>query len=179
MKNSFLLIFSFVFISFCTALSAQAQAQNQMELSSSSFAQNSSILKEQVYTRCGGENISPDLTWKNTPDGTKSFALIMHDPDAPRAGGFYHWLVINIPADKTFMAKGEKIKGAVELKNDFQEYGYGGPCPPSGQHRYNFTIYALNIDKLDGLEQSSPKEVENLVKAHALAHSTLTGLYQR
>ncbi len=177
MKNSFLFILNFVLISFCTALSAQAQ--NQMELSSSSFAQNSSILKEQVYTKCGGENISPDLIWKNIPEGTKSFALIMHDPDAPRAGGFYHWLVINIPADKTFITKGEKIDGAVELENDFKEYGYGGPCPPSGEHRYNFTIYALNVDKLDGLTQNSPKEVENIVRTHALAHATLTGLYKR
>ena len=177
MKNNPLFILSFVFISFCTALSVQAQ--NQMELSSSSFAPNSSILKEQVYARCGGKNISPDLTWKNIPEDTKSFALIMHDPDAPRDGGFYHWLVINIPVDKTSMNKGEKINDAVELKNDFKEYGYGGPCPPSGQHRYNFTIYALNVDKLNGLEQSSPKEVESIVKAHAIAHSTLTGLYKR
>ena len=103
----------------------------------------------------------------------------MHDPDAPRQGGFYHWLVVDIPVNQTSVSKGKKITNAKELKNDFQEISYGGPCPPSGEHHYNFTVYALDLDQLITSAKDTPEEIEKKVKAHALARGVLTGIYRR
>ena len=137
----------------------------------------------QVYNAhgCTGGNISPQLSWSNAPRGTRSFAVICHDPDAPREHGFYHWLIINIPADVSSVAAGGKIVGALETVTSFGKNAYGGPCPPvnHGPHRYNFTVYALDVEKLELAPQTDPLKVERLVKAHALAQTTLTGLYER
>lgn len=112
---------------------------------------------------CSGENVSPALVWKNAPAGTKSFALQVHDPDAPTGSGFWHWAVYNIPASATELAQGagnaaaSLPSGATAGMNDFHETGvvggngnWGGPCPPVGDrpHRYVFTIYALAVDDL-------------------------------
>jgi Raf kinase inhibitor-like YbhB/YbcL family protein len=110
---------------------------------------------------CSGDNVSPALDWRNAPAGTKSFALMMYDPDAPTGSGFWHWTVYNIPASATSLAQGvgnaaSKLPApAFGGTNDFQDTGvtgvngnYGGPCPPSGDaaHRYVFTLYALAVD---------------------------------
>jgi len=106
---------------------------------------------------CTGEGKSPALEWKNPPAGTKSFALMMHDPDAPTGGsGFWHWIVYNIPADATSLAEGAGSggglpKGAVQGNTDMGKPGYIGPCPPPGspKHHYNIVLYPLKVDKLD------------------------------
>lgn len=176
--------FSFSFL-FCvlmlTSMTAPmpVQGSNDIKVSSTTFENNTSLPSEQAHTRCGGDNISPDLYWDHIPSEAKSFALIMHDPDAPRADGFYHWLVIDIPVSKKSLDRGEKIVNAKELKNDFQEVGYGGPCPPVGEHRYRFTIYALDTDQLNILSTDSPKQIEQKIKKHTIAQGTLTGLYQQ
>lgn len=150
-----------------------------MKVSSNSFQNNTLMPLENAYMACGGKNLSPDLKWEDIPEGTKSFAIIVHDPDAPRVNGWYHWLVVDIPADKTSVEKGEKIAGARELRNDFQETNYGGPCPPSGQHRYNFVVYALDVENLDVSDSDLPVNVEQKVMEHSIDKGVLTGLYKR
>ena len=130
---------------------------------------------------CDGENISPPLSWSEPPAGTKSFALISDDPDAP-GGTFVHWVVYNIPQNIKEFPENVKIKSisgnAVEGTNHFSEEGYGGPCPPSGIHRYYFKIYAL--DTILALKPGAGKNA--LLKAmegHILAQGELMGKYSR
>ena len=138
---------------------------------------------------CEGENVSPALTWKVPPAGTKSFALLVHDPDAPTGGaGWWHWVVYNIPAGTTSLpqgvgaADGSKLPaGVVQQKTDFGAAGWGGPCPPVGDnpHRYVFTVYALKVDKLDIPEGATASLVGFMVNANTIAKATLTGKYGR
>ena len=136
-------------------------SSRQFALTSTDFEPNGTISMEQVFGGfgCTGKNISPALAWSGAPEGAKSFALLVHDPDAPTGGaGWWHWLVVNIPANTTLLAKdagqadGAKLPdGAVQVTTDFGSIGWGGPCPPVGDkpHHYNFTLYALNVDHLD------------------------------
>lgn len=94
------------------------------------------------YT-CKGENINPELRFEDIPANAKSLALVMHDPDAPRPGGFTHWVVYNMPPTTKGIPENSKPPG-VEAKNDADRSGYIGPCPPSGIHRYYFKLYALD-----------------------------------
>jgi Raf kinase inhibitor-like YbhB/YbcL family protein len=137
---------------------------------------------------CTGENVSPALEWSNPPAGTKSFALMVHDPDAPTGSGWWHWVVYNIPADTNSLpagagkADGSGLpKGAVQGNTDFGAPGYGGPCPPpgSGAHHYNFTLFALKVDKLDLPANATAAFVGFNVNANALGKAKLTGLYTR
>lgn len=156
---------------------------NIFTLAGDELKNNSPLPNAQVYKGygCSGGNVSPQLSWHNAPNNTKSFAIICHDPDAPRPNGWYHWLVVNIPKDVTSIEKAGNIKGATETLTDFGTKGYGGACPPVGHgvHRYNFTIYALDIEKLNISESTKPKEVEAEVLAHTIAKSTITGLFER
>ncbi len=125
---------------------------------------------------CDGKNISPELVFKDVPANAKSLALIMDDPDAPR-GTFTHWVVWNIPSNAKGISRGEKIKYAQGM-SDFGRTGYGGPCPPSGTHRYFFKLYAL--DTVLGLEEgSSRSDLEKAMKGHVIAEAKLMGTYQR
>ena len=100
---------------------------------------------------CDGGNVSPALSWKDPPAGTKSFALTLYDPDAPTGSGWWHWQVWNIPANATGFEEGKVPAGVVQGKGDIGRPGYLGPCPPpgTGVHHYTFTLYALKVDKLD------------------------------
>lgn len=137
---------------------------------------------------CSGENVSPTLEWANPPAGTKSFALMVHDPDAPTGSGWWHWVVYNIPAEaKSLPAGAGKSdgsalpKGAAQGNTDFGTPGYGGPCPPpgSGNHRYNFTLFALKVDKLDVPANATAAFVGFNVMANSIGKAKLTGLYSR
>lgn len=159
-------------------------ANSTFTLTSESIKNNQTLASEQVLNGfgCSGGNISPDLKWQGAPEGTKSYALLVHDPDAPRPTGWWHWLVINIPATKTEFKKGEKLSAPMlETVTDFNNTGYGGACPPKGHgvHHYNFTIYALDVESLDIAVDTNPNEVEKIVKSHSLTSSTITALYQR
>ncbi len=159
-------------------------ANSSFVLTSETIKNNQTLPNEQVLNSfgCTGENVSPDLKWSGAPAGTKSYALLVHDPDAPRPTGWWHWLVINIPVTKTEFKKGEKLAPPMlETVTDFKNTGYGGACPPKGHgvHHYNFTIYALDTENLDITVDTDPNEVEKIVKSHALASSTITALYQR
>ncbi len=151
-----------------------------LQVTSTAFADGHTIPAK--YT-CDGADVSPVLTWTNAPAGTKSFALIADDPDAP-AGTWVHWVVYDLPAGADSLpenvAKSQYIAGnACQGMNDFHRLGYGGPCPPSGKaHRYFFKLYAL--DAILDLKPGVTKD--DLLKAmngHVLAQGQLTGTYQR
>jgi len=142
-----------------------------LSVTSSSFG--SSQLIPRKYT-CDGEDVNPPLTVGGVPDGTKSLVLVIDDPDAPM-GTWVHWVVWNIPpADRIE----ENTVPGVEGLNDFGKHSYGGPCPPSGTHRYFFKLYSLDT-KLSLPSNSRKKDVENAIKGHVLAKGELVGLYSR
>ena len=157
--------------------------KTNFEVTSPDITPNTMLNIKQVYSHngCKGQNIAPRLLWSNAPKETKSFAIICHDPDAPHANGWYHWLMINIPADVSEITSGVVPAGATTTINDFKNFEYDGPCPPKshGIHRYNFTVYALDAAQLDIAPQTLPTEVEKRVEAHSIAKSTITGLYER
>jgi Raf kinase inhibitor-like YbhB/YbcL family protein len=133
------------------------------------------------YT-CDGEDISPPLSFEDIPGNTGSLAIISDDPDAPM-GTWVHWVVYNLPPDTRNMP--ENIPGEENLEGggrhgitDFGRYGYGGPCPPSGTHRYYFKVYALDI-KLDLPDMASKKDLEAAMDGHVLAEGQLMGKYKR
>jgi Raf kinase inhibitor-like YbhB/YbcL family protein len=138
---------------------------------------------------CDGGNLSPALVWRNPPPGTKSFAIMVHDPDAPTGGaGFWHWVVYNIPARVSGLPQGAGGKGgaglpagAKQVSNDFGVAAYGGPCPPKGDkpHHYHFTIYALNVDKLAPPPHATTAVVGFMINANALGKASLIGTYGR
>lgn len=145
-----------------------------MKLTSSAFSHNQSI--PQNYT-CDGENVNPPLSISGVPENTKSLALIMDDPDAP-AGTWVHWAVWNIDPKTTEIAENSVPTGVVEGKTSFGKPGYGGPCPPSGTHRYFFKLYAL--DTTINLSSSSTKQdLEKAMEAQILDKTELIGLYSR
>lgn len=156
----------------------------EFQITSNSFKNGDILPMEQVLNAhgCTGGNISPDLKWENTPTGTVEFALIVHDPDAPVQNGWYHWIVLNIPNDKTSLSKGEKINlPMVETGTSFSDInGYGGACPPVGHgiHHYNFTIYALG-QKISDIKNLTPVQIEAEVKKNSIKSATLTAVYQR
>jgi Raf kinase inhibitor-like YbhB/YbcL family protein len=144
-----------------------------MKLSSSSFDDNGSIPSE--YT-CDKGDRSPPLSFSNVPASTKSLALIVDDPDAPM-GTWVHWLVWNIPANKTGFSQGENITYP-QGKNDFGSFDYGGPCPPSGTHRYFFKLYALDTT-LQLNKGSTKKQLESAMSGHIIEEAQLIGTYER
>lgn len=155
-------------------------ASRQMQLTSTAFKNMQPIPRD--YT-CDGKNISPPLSWSGAPTGTKSFVLIIDDPDAP-GGTWTHWVVFNLPGDVSELAEDAAKSqfasgGAKEGLNDFKHVGYGGPCPPAGKpHRYMFKLYAL--DTMLGLKSgASKKEVESAMAKHILGQGELIGTYQR
>ena len=123
---------------------------------------------------CDGANVEPPLHWSGAPEGTRSFALILDDPDAP-GGTFTHWLLYDVPASATAV-NGE----GASLRNDFGRDGYGGPCPPRGHgsHRYVFTLYAVNVPSLT-LRGRTRTSLEHALRDHTLGVARLVGLYER
>ncbi|HID72253.1 MAG TPA: YbhB/YbcL family Raf kinase inhibitor-like protein [Thermoplasmata archaeon] len=124
---------------------------------------------------CDGEDISPHLAWEDVPEGTKSFVLIVDDPDAPM-GVWKHWLLCDIPPELREIDRNSVPAGAREITNDFGKKEYGGPCPPSGTHRYFFKLYALDVPTIGRVNKRSIyKEVEK----HKLDEAVLMGTYRR
>ena len=150
-----------------------ARTARAMELKSQDIAHNQSI--PAVHT-CDGENISPQLSWSGAPAGTKSFALTCIDPDAPM-GVFIHWLVYDIPVSvKDFARGGPLPAGAKEVVNDFGKTSYGGPCPPSGTHRYFLKLYALDT-ALDFASSPDAAELTADMEGHILGEAQLMGTF--
>lgn len=126
---------------------------------------------------CDGGNINPELQIENVPEGTRSLALIVDDPDAPN-GTFTHWTVWNIDPRTTLIKEESTPPGAVEGKTSFGQSGYGGPCPPSGTHHYHFRLYALNT-VLSLSPDASRQDLETAIAGCILAAADLVGLYHR
>ena len=152
----------------------------EMMLSSPAFNEGDKIPPR--FT-CQGEDISPQLDWEGVPQGTKSLALIMDDPDAP-GKVFTHWIIFNLPPGSQGLTEALPTPprlpdGSLHGINDFGRTGYGGPCPPPGfPHHYRFTLYALD-KSLDSEAGASKEQVLKAAEGHILAHSRLTGTYQR
>lgn len=144
---------------------------NQLKLISTVFSHNGHIPPQ--YT-CEGKNINPPLIVENIPDGTKTLALIVEDPDAPR-GVFTHWIMWNISPNE---AIAEGSNPGISGTNSFGKRGYGGPCPPSGEHRYFFKVFALD-DKLNLLAGATKEELLDAMKRHIIASAELMGVYQK
>ncbi|MBI5765615.1 YbhB/YbcL family Raf kinase inhibitor-like protein [Candidatus Falkowbacteria bacterium] len=145
-----------------------------MKLTSPAFEPNQSLPKP--YT-CGGKNVNPPLIISGVPDGAKSLALIVDDPDSP-SGDFSHWLVWNISPDTREIAENSVPNGAAVGLNDFGRSTYDGPCPPSGVHRYNFKLYALS-DNLVLDENTNKNKFKEALNDRVLEQAVLTGLYKR
>ena len=148
-----------------------------MTLASGSFADGDSIPgRNSLY----GENISPDLSWGRVPEGTRSFALVCRDPDAP-GGTFYHWIAFNVPEDVRALPEGigrdaRLPVGGTQGRNSFRRLGYDGPKPPGGTHRYFFDLYALDVRP--ALDQSATAErLLTAIRGHVLAKASLMGTY--
>jgi Raf kinase inhibitor-like YbhB/YbcL family protein len=125
-------------------------------------------------------NTSPHLKWSGAPQGTKSYAVTCYDPDAPTGSGFWHWTVANIPADVTELPAGPVPAGAVEGRTDFGEPGYGGAAPPPGHgpHRYIFTVFAVDVDRLDVTPENSGAVFGFNLHFHTLARASITATYE-
>jgi Raf kinase inhibitor-like YbhB/YbcL family protein len=168
--------------SMTTEASSGTKGESTMSITlrSSDFSNGGDIAKE--FT-CSGEDRSPALEWSEAPDGTKSFALIADDPDAP-AGTWVHWVVFNIPGSARSLQGGiEKTEqladGTRQGHNDFHKIGYNGPCPPPGKaHRYFFKLYALDSE-LKLAPGASKNDVEKAMTGHILGHAEWMGRYRR
>ncbi len=152
-------------------------------LTSSAFTHQGEI---PVKYTCDGEDISPPLSWKALPHGTKSLALIVDDPDAPDPKApkmtWVHWVLYNIPPTAGDLEEGiappNLPEGPLQGLNDWKGTGYGGPCPPVGSHRYFHKLYALDTI-LDDLKEPTKGKLEQAMKGHVLAQAELVGTYQR
>jgi Raf kinase inhibitor-like YbhB/YbcL family protein len=158
---------------------AIVEAPVSIELASPAFAPGEAIPAR--YT-CDGDDISPPLQWQGTPAAAQTLALIMDDPDAPR-GTWVHWLLYNIPATATGLPEavgpsGPGPGGSVQGNNSWNRAGYGGPCPPSGAHRYFFKLYALDTE-LDLAAGASKEALLAAMEGHILAQGELMGAYRR
>lgn len=134
--------------------------------------------KKFVYNLCGGENLSPKILIKDIPANTKSLAVTIFDPDAPKFGGWWHWAIFNLPV-KNEIKEGIKANEFLQLRNDYGEFGYGGPCPPPGKaHHYVITLYALK-DKIEISKNSSIKKALKIIKPLIIKKAQTIGLYGR
>ena len=171
----------FIFIALLHIFSISAQAEG-FKVTSKSIAEGKNLDPAHIYQGfgCNGGNIAPDLSWSKAPEGTKSFAVTMYDPDAPTGSGWWHWFVFNIPSDVYHLAANTRLpENAVELKNDYGIKGFGGACPPPGEvHRYQFTVHAL--DTILDLDHTVSNALAGyMVRAHSIGSDTITAIYKR
>lgn len=146
----------------------------ELKITSPVFGNNGEIPKK--YT-CDGADLNPPLRFENVPPEARSLALIVDDPDAPM-GTWVHWVVWNIDPKTAEIKENTVPKGAFQGINDFRKHDFGGPCPPSGTHRYFFKLYALNI-QLNLNTNSKKADLEKAMKGHILAQAQIIGLYTR
>jgi len=160
-------------------MTPKKQGDLEMQISSTAFKDGKAIPEK--YT-CDGEDVSPPLEWTSVPEETKTLAIICDDPDAPM-GIWVHWVVFNVPGDLVQLPENvpperELDIGAIHGMNDFKKIGYGGPCPPSGTHRYFFKIYALDAD-LDLPFGATKGHVMLSMEGHVLDEAHIMGTYRR
>ena len=172
------------------AAAAMASEPTAFRLTSGSFAPGGTLADAQVFNSfgCSGGNVSPALAWSGVPEGTRSFALMVHDPDAPTGSGWWHWVVYDIPADVRSLPAGagaidgrQLPAGAVHGRTDFGFAGYGGACPPQGDapHRYNFRLFALNVERLEVPADATAALIGFMVNAASLGVAEVQATYGR
>lgn len=181
--------FKKIFACCLTVLSLSAAAA-EFTLSSPTIAPGSTLTSAQVFNGfgCAGQNISPALVWQGVPAGAMSFAVTVFDPDAPTGSGWWHWVVVNLPATTSGLVEGagSPVKaslpeGAVQVRTDYSQPGFGGACPPIGDrpHRYIFTVYALKTAKLDLPENASAALAGFMIHANEIGKASFTAYYGR
>jgi len=181
MKISFIFFTQVIFLCIYSSTYSREEVKQDMILTSIDFNHQGAIPAEHT---CEGSDISPALAWSNAPDGTKSFVLIVDDPDAPDPENprmtWVHWVLYNIPASVNALARGIKKlpEGTREGLNDWKKTGYGGPCPPIGRHRYFHKLYALDTI-LPDLKTPTKAKLEKAMEGYILAKAELVGLYKK
>lgn len=164
-------------------LCAAALPAGAMTLSSTDIQEGQLMGKSLSFNGfgCKGENRSPQLSWRDLPAGTQSVAITAYDPDAPTGSGWWHWLVVDLPVSQSSLASNASgsLKQGLELRTDFGNQGYGGPCPPAGHgmHRYQFTAWALPEATLAVKVDTPPAMVGYMLNAMALGKATLTATF--
>lgn len=180
-KASLILALSLIF-------STTIFAQKTFTLTSKNLGGQATKVQEFNGFGCSGDNSSPQLSWANAPEGTKSFAITMYDPDAPTGSGFWHWVVFDIPSNVNELAENAgnvalKLtpNGAVQSITDYGIKGFGGPCPPEGHgfHEYIITVFALKTDKLGTNENTNPAIVGFNLWNQTLAKASIVVYYKR
>lgn len=172
------------------SLTTVSASQAEMTLSSTDIFAGQKMEKNHEFSGfgCTGKNLSPQLSWKDAPSNTKSFAITAYDPDAPTGSGWWHWVVTNVPSTTTSLQTGagaESSKsmpvGSQTFRTDYGSKSFGGACPPKGDkaHRYQFKVYALNVENLELPPESSAALVGYYLNSHAIEVATLEALYQR
>jgi Raf kinase inhibitor-like YbhB/YbcL family protein len=186
---------SMILVASITAASANAQRPTLPKTTSGRFrvvapdlASLGRVTLSHVFNGmgCNGQNISPTLQWYNPPAGTRSFAVTAYDPDAPTGSGWWHWVMYNIPAGTTGLPAGagngrNAPRGSAQGQTDFGTKGYGGPCPPVGDrpHHYQFTVFALKVDRLDLPGNATAAMVGFNLNANKLGTARVNALYGR
>lgn len=182
----------FVFVFGCTGtnesstpdnlpLQDQTNAPETIVVTSPDFVADGEIDLKHAFNQfgCVGENIAPVLEWNDVPEGTQSFVVIAHDPDAPTGVGFFHWIVTDIPKETRKLSTSIPI-GSREHETDYGAVGYGGPCPPEGRnHRYVFSVYALGTPSLQLPANASGALTRFMLLQHTIAVGRLTGTFSR
>lgn len=156
-----------------TGVEAKASSGG-MKITSPAFQENQSI---PAKYGCGGSNVSPPLVFSGVPQRAKTLALIVEDPDAP-GGLFTHWVVWNIPVSTASVAEGQSVAGGVEGESSYGSSGYGTLCPPNGEHRYVFALFALDVP-LNLPPTTGSDQLESAMKGHILAEAQLMGRYRK
>jgi Raf kinase inhibitor-like YbhB/YbcL family protein len=173
-------------------LPAAAQQAPSLQVTSANFADGDFLPADHILSAsfgfgCSGGNMSPQLSWSGAPDDTKSFAVTVFDPDAPTGSGFWHWVVVNIPPTVTELpldagnpSNRNLPAGAKQVRTDFGMPGYGGPCPPSGDHphRYRFAVYAVGMDQLPVTDTTTAAVIGFMLHFNTLAMGEVDGFYK-
>ncbi len=181
---------NFIFTLLAILLFPGLAMANEFSLQVSEIKNNQKIPAKYIFNGfgCDGKNISPEISWQNTPKEAKSFALTVYDPDAPTGSGWWHWLVINIPATQTSITKNfgsenkfrlnQKIK---QIRNDYGVFNYGGPCPPKGDkpHRYIFTLHALKTEELELDETATAAKAGYFINQNSISSAKIEGIFDR
>lgn len=177
-------------LSFALFISVQMAQAAPFTIASANLTDGANIPAKYVYNSfgCSGKNNSPQISWRNAPAETKSFAVTVYDPDAPTGSGWWHWLVVNIPVKYSELPLNFGKKNqftlheeVVQVRNDFGAFNFGGPCPPAGDkaHRYIFTVYALKAEKLDLAENSTAALAGFMINQNVLAKASFSAYYGR
>ncbi|MSP33864.1 MAG: YbhB/YbcL family Raf kinase inhibitor-like protein [Rickettsiales bacterium] len=164
-------------------LPISASATNSFMVYSPDFKDGDNLVKSNEFNGfgCTGKNIAPEIRWKHAPTETKSFALTVYDPDAPTGSGWWHFVAYNIPAKDKFLDAEKISAGTLLVTGDVGSKAFMGPCPPvgHGKHHYIFTVYALDVGKLDLPETASPALAGYMMNQHKIASAAITGIYER